>query len=214
MDPFATIHFKDIPHEKRVRVISEIKTCRAKITSVIINKRRIEQPEIFTAAPFRLYFYATRLLMERVSWYCRDVANGAHLQNCEAKIVFEHRKHLSYEKLKQYFQVLQVAATNDAFLQLLTHDVRIHWPAINIDTITAAQKHDYAGLQLADCGASGIRWALEENKYGNTEHRHAKNLKPIIYHRNGNFAGYGMKFFPCDPAQNAACAHWLYKYYR
>ncbi|MER9446804.1 DUF3800 domain-containing protein [Mesorhizobium sp. M0254] len=214
LPPKGTIHFADIAHDKRIRAFEEIASSNVTITSVIVNKREIANPAIFTAAPNRLYRYATRFLLERVSWHCRDFANVRHLPNSEAKLIFEHRRRLSYEDLKEYLRVLQVAAHADAFLQLLINDVRIHWPAINIDILEAAQKHDYAGLQLADCAASGIRWALEESRYGNTEHRYAKMLKPRVYSRGANYASYGMKCFPQEPEATAPNSHWLRKHYK
>ena len=210
----ALIHFTDLSHERRVRTIGEIAATDLTISSIIVNKRHILQPQIFTTGPFRLYFYAARLLLERISWHCRDFARNSNLPNCETKIIFEHRRHLSYEALRDYFRLLRGPDNADPYLQMLTADVRIHWPAINIDEIEAAQKHDYAGLQLADCAASGIRRALETNQYGNTEHRYAKMLQPRIYAHNGNFRSYGLKFFPAEPEQADPRSHWIRKHYR
>lgn len=209
----ATIHFADIPHERRVRVVEEIAGSNVTVTSVIVNKREIAQPQIFTGSPFRLYYYTARFLLERISWHCRDFAARRRLPSPEAKIIFEHRKRLSYEDLRQYLRILQAHSNISAYHQMLTDDVRIHWPAINIAKIEAAQKHNYSGLQLADVCASGIRWALEENQYGNTEHRYAKTLKPRVYAHNGRYASYGMKCFPCPPDAQAPNGHWLRKHY-
>jgi len=209
----ATIHFADIPHERRVRTVEEIVASNVTIASVAINKRAIKQPQIFTEEPFRLYYYSARLLLERVSWHCRDFAIRNRFPSPEARIIFEHRKRLSYEKLRTYLTLLKENSKADAFHNMLTNGVNIHWPTINIEKIEAAQKHGFAGLQLADVCASGIRAALEVNRYGNTEHRYAKMLKPRVYAYNGAYSSYGMKCFPCPPEQDAPNGHWLRKHY-
>src|SRR6185312_6648960 len=98
------IHFSDLKHEKRLFILNEIANSWLKITNVVVNKRRLTNAALFSAAPFRLYKYAARLLTERISWFCRDsVAQG---QNSKCKIIFEHRKRLSFGDVKEYFSIL------------------------------------------------------------------------------------------------------------
>lgn len=75
-------------------------------------------------------------------------------------------------------------------------DVRIHWPVIDIEAITALDHSNVAGLQLADCGASAMAAAFEQDRYGNCEDRYLLNLKSRIYNRNENFLSYGLKIIP------------------
>jgi hypothetical protein len=152
-----------------------------------------------------------RLLLERVSWYCRDTAGSQN--DCECRLIFEDRKYLSYDSVRSYLELLRTQATEDAWLQVLLNDVRIHWPAIVPAKVEAAQKSQYVGLQLADCAASGIRAALEY-RHGMTEHRYAKTLKPRIYKRESNYTSCGLKFFPAQIEQTDARSHWLRKHYR
>src|SRR6266436_265424 len=104
MQPKALLHFSSLPHEKRVYVINRIATSWLTVTSVIIHKERIEQREIFRAGAFRLYKYAARLLLERISWFCRDTAAA---NDCECRLIFEHRARLSYDDLRDYLTILQ-----------------------------------------------------------------------------------------------------------
>lgn len=211
MQPREVIHFAHLKHDRRVHIINKIaKTDWLTLASVLINKERIEHPEIFSAEKFRLYKYAARLLLELISWYCRDKA--APSQECECKLIFEHRKHMSYDDLRAYLNLLKTQSQEDAWIEMLLHDVRIHWPAIVPENVGAAQKAQYAGLQLADCAASGKRAALEY-RHGHTEHRYAKMLKPRIYKR-GNYSSYGLKFFPRTLAATDERGHWLRKHYR
>jgi hypothetical protein len=210
MQPKALLHFSSLPHEKRVYVINRIATSWLTVTSVIIHKERIEQREIFRAGAFRLYKYAARLLLERISWFCRDTAAA---NDCECRLIFEHRARLSYDDLRDYLTILQGKAEEDAWLEMLLNDVRIHWAAIVPQNVEAAQKAQYAGLQLADCVASGTRAALEY-RHGFTEHRYAKTLKPRVYNRGSNYTSYGLKFFPNSLEPTDDRSHWLRKHFK
>jgi hypothetical protein len=206
MQPKAVLHFSKLQHEKRVHVINRIATSWLTVTTVIIHKERIEKPEIFQAGAFRLYKYAARLLLERISWYCRDSATAS---DCECRLIFEHRARLSYDDLRDYLTILQGQAETDAWLQVLLNDIRIHWPAIVPGRVEAAQKAQYA----ADCVASGTRAALEY-RHGFTEHRYAKTLKPRVYKRGSNYTSYGLKFFPEGLEDTDDRSHWLRKHFR
>lgn len=212
--PKATLHFSELNHERRVKAINTLRVCPFHCTSVLIDKRNIAQPDIFQEAPFRLYFYATRLLLERISWFCRDFDNRRFQNGPPARIIFEHRRRLSYDRLKDYIDVLNQMARTDDWLRMLNNAVRIHWPLINRDNIEAAQKHQYAGLQIADLLAGSLRTALEPSRYGETEHRFAKTLEPLVYRRNGNCLSYGLKFFPEPPPTGGNASHWIDKHYR
>jgi Protein of unknown function (DUF3800) len=206
----AIIHFANLRHDRRVYVVNRIANSWLTVTSVIIHKHRVQHPEIFQAEAFRLYKFAARLLLERISWFCRDAATP---DDCQCRLIFEHRKALSYDGLRDYLRVLQEKAGDDEWQQLLLHNVTIHWPAIVINKVEAARKAQYAGLQFADCVASGIRAALE-HRHGFTEHRYAKMLKPRIYKRGSNYTSYGLKFFPADLEATDDRGHWLRKHFR
>lgn len=211
MQPKSIIHFSDMHHDRRVHVIDQIASSWLTVSSLIVNKRQIEKPEIFRAEPFRLYKYAARMLLERVSWFCRDNADSKN--DCECRIIFEHRRRLSYDSVRAYLRTLRGNAGEDAWLQVLLHDIRIHWPAIEPDRVEAAQKAQYVGLQLADCVASGTRSALE-SKFGFTEHRYAKMLKPRVYKYGSKYGSYGLKFFPKGLEASDPRGHWLRKHFR
>lgn len=207
------LHFSHLDHERRVCAVHRVSTAPITTASVLVQKEKIRNPETFRAQAFRLYFYTTRLLLERVSWFCRDYAASHQLETAEAQIIFEHRRRLSYEDLKSYLLLLRTQATEDEWLRVLLHDVRIHWPSINPVNIQSAQKQQYAGLQLADLVASGTRWALDK-RYGNTEHRFAKTLKPVVYAYRGRHQSYGLKFFPEGLSITDPTGHWVRKHFR
>lgn len=48
-----------------------------------------------------LYFYSVRLLLERLSWYARDMGMG------KAIPIFEYRSNTSYDKMREYLRLLR-----------------------------------------------------------------------------------------------------------
>ncbi len=70
--PKTPLHFVDLKHEQRVPYIRRIGELPVRTISVAIYKPAIQEPEKFQNEKYRLYRYATRLLLERISWLCRD----------------------------------------------------------------------------------------------------------------------------------------------
>jgi len=75
-------------------------------------------------------------------------------------------------------------------------DVRIEWSLIKADLISAFSPGKRMGLQIADAIASSFFYAVEPSKHGFTEDRYVRMLKPIVYHHQGTYLGYGVKFWP------------------
>jgi hypothetical protein len=152
---------------------------------VMANKPVI--PEGIYTEKNQLYFYMTRYLIERISWFCRDHRRAVPEGDGRVKIVFSRRGGLSYDHFRAYLERLRQA--EDA-------DVRINWPVIDITGIEAKDHSSRAGLQIADVAASCITSGLEPDMYGNCERRYAEILRPVIYNRNGNYLSYGVKIVP------------------
>ena len=127
----------------------------------------------------------TRYVIERISWFCRDMRPQAPEGDGRVKIVFSRRGGMSYDRFKGYLEHLK----NEM-------DTSVHWPVIDIDGIKARDHSTLAGLQLADCGARAISEALEPDKFGNVEGQYIDLLKDSIYQRKGNYLSYGLKFLP------------------
>lgn len=216
MEKQALLHWTELTHERRVRAYSEMAQANIRLISVLINKREIKDVSTFTQARGRLYYYAIRLLLERVSWLCRDTAKKRELSNSKAKVIFEHRKRLKPEDMVDYVRLLKQIGPQDRWIAARQEDVRIDWDVIDPTRMETAQKSQYAGLQIADLVASGIRAAVEPGTYGMTEHRYAKMLVDLTYYiennEKKNFGSYGLKFFPSCPPPEKAGMHWYYKH--
>lgn len=211
-DKRKPLHFADLSHEKRVRVIHELGKEQLRYVSVIIDKRNIRDVDVFRGHRGRLYYFALRLLLERVSWLCRDSAVKNGFPSPKARIIIEHRKRLKHDDLVDYVRLLRTLGAGSGWIATSPHDIRIAWDVIDEGLMEAAGKPHYVGLQFADFVASGTKMALEATPYGFTEHRYAKMMVKQIYSRSGNFTSYGLKFFPTLPAPENEFMHWIYKH--
>lgn len=209
------IHFIDLSHDQKVAWINSVVGSKAVATTVLIDKPKLQNPDIFRAKD-RLYFYGTRLLLERVSWICRDEHARAPAGDGIARIYFSKRKNMSYEDLTHYLDLLRWGTAQDEWLGVLLNDIRIHWPAIKTTEIEVYSHMSLIGLQMADAVCGALRAAVEYTNYNFTEHRFAKMLKPVVYSRGGNFTSYGLKFFPAVPNETVGERpryHWIQKHY-
>lgn len=182
------LHFVKLSHAQKVAYAREIAKARVRTVNVLIHKPSIAEPETFQARKHRLYRYATRLLLERVSWLCRDYwikdqGDGS------AEIIFSNRGQMSYDDLRTYLCRLRDK-----------HDTQIKWPAIDPERVKAVQHAQMAGLQVADAVASSAFAAVNANQFGDTEDRYLFELLPVAYRHGGKLSGYGLKFWPTDIA--------------
>lgn len=217
----AHMHFTDLSHDQKVAWLDSIVKSGALTTAVLVNKPKLARPEIFHRKD-RLYFYATRFLLERISWMCRDNHRAQPASDGTVNIHFSKRKNMSYDELFSYLDLLRWQGARDEWMGFLLGDIRIHWPAIRTTQIEVRPHMDLIGLQMADAVCGVLRAAAEYSNYNFTEHRFAKMLKPIVYYRptriglGRNYYSYGLKFFPDPPRDEANRRpryHWLRKYY-
>ncbi|MDY0241645.1 MAG: DUF3800 domain-containing protein [Rhodospirillaceae bacterium] len=180
-----TLHFTELNHNQRVVAAQTISTNPLRVMSVLAAKRTV--PKGIYDEKNHLYFYMARYLIERLSWLCRDHRHRTPEGDGRVAITFSRRGGMSYDAFREYLQRLKAAGDKD---------IRIHWPVIDIDAVDAKDHSSSASLQLVDAVASSFAAAVEPNVYGNCEIRYAELLKPVTYHRGGNFLSYGVKIVP------------------
>lgn len=179
------LHFRNLKHEHRLPLIDRIAKARVRTVTVAVHKPSLRDPEKFSEK-FLLYRYATRYLLERVSWCCRDHAKG----DPSAKVVFSNRAAMSYDDLRDYLRLLK-DKTNPL-------DVRVDWSVIDPDRVEARQHERVMGLQIADAIASGFFFGLELSALGFVEPRYAEMLRPVVYASKGIHIGHGLKVWPTE----------------
>lgn len=206
LPPKKHIHWKDLNHARKVRYAQLIATLRVRAVAVCVHKPSLQEPETFRER-YRLYFYAVRYLLERLSWLARDRHNPATWGgDGSAQVVFSNRQGMSYVEMKDYLALLRTRQESG-------QDVRIDFERVPVDGISAQTPGRSMGLQLADAVAGAFFNALERDRFGNTEPRYVQTLSPILYRHEGELTGYGMKVVPRDAVAalraEPALAWWL-----
>jgi Protein of unknown function (DUF3800) len=191
------IHFKDMNHSQRRRACQLI-AGQALRFSCVLGLKNADEAKVFVEKN-QLYFYLTRYLIERVSWFCRDNRPVVREGDGRARIIFSRRGGLSYDGFKEYLVGLRDR-----------NETTVHWPSIDIETVEATDHSKLAGLQIADCGVSAVASAIEQDRYGNVEGSYLGEIAPNLYRRGGKVMSYGLKFLPnldkfsFSPQQSAA----------
>jgi hypothetical protein len=189
--PKTPLHFVDLKHEQRVPYIRRVGGLPIRTVSVLVYKPLIAEPETFQNTSYLLYRYATRLLLERVSWLCRDQRRTGEGDGF-AEIIFSNRSNMSYEEIRAYLRLLlQQSEANP-------QQVQLDRTVIDPERIRSVEHSKLAGLQVADAVASGFHFAVKVNRYGETETGYVPHMKKAIYRHKGEAMGYGLKVWPED----------------
>lgn len=196
--PKKPLHFRELRHEHRIPYARAIGDAKIRIVSVLIYKPPLPNQEVYQQDAHLLYRYATRLLLERVSWLCRDNKIKGD-QDGTADLIFSNRSAMSYEELRDYLNFLQFGSP--------AMNCRIEWPVIIPENVRAVNHDQLAGLQIADAVASGTYSALNLNKYSECEPRYFELFQSRLYRHGGKALGYGMKFWPDFIKQKETLGH-------
>lgn len=189
--PKTPLHFVDLKHEQRVPYIRRVGDLPIRTVSVLIYKPLISEPEKFQNTKYLLYRYATRMLLERVSWLCRDRRQAGEGDRF-AEIIFSNRSNMSYDDIRNYLRLLIRQHGDDP------QKVQIDPTVITPERIRSVEHSKLAGLQVADAIASGCHFAVKVNRYGETETGYLPHLKKTLYRHEKTVLGYGIKVWPDD----------------
>ncbi|MCX7021788.1 MAG: DUF3800 domain-containing protein [bacterium] len=187
MPPKKPIHWKTLKHDKKVVLTNKLANLPIRCIAVAVDKTALLEPEKFKES-YHLYFYSIRYLLERVSWLARDAGKGS-VGDGKVELVFSNRSGMSYEKLDRYLRKLKSQRDSGV-------DVRIEFDFIDLEGRKTWRPGKCAGLQAADAYAGALFNALEPNRFDNVETKYIAKFKQVIYNRQGNIWGYGIKITP------------------
>jgi hypothetical protein len=203
--PLEPLHFRNMKHELRIPYVTAIASQPLRVISVLVHKPSLSDPSKFEKPKNRLYFYSVRYLLERVSWFCRDVHRAKAQGDGTARIVFSNRSSMSYDELRNYIGILLNKRPPFG-------DVRIDPTVVRPQQIEARTHEQMAGLQIADAVASSFFFGVQSHPFGFTEPRYALALSPVLYRHKQCCHAYGLKFWPreCDALlQNRETLAWI-----
>lgn len=180
------LHFRDLRHERRLVLVDALSKANVSTMTVMMDKMALTGTHPSLPSE-RLYFYLAKFLLERVSWFCRE--NWARYPRGDGTtaVVFSNRAGMSYESFRDYLRRLKSMGASAK--------VSIDWNAIVPEKILAMQHSKSMGLQLADAVAGSFWNAVSRNRFGFTEDRYARMLRPTVFRGNA-YLGYGIKLWP------------------
>ena len=182
-DMKSPLHWTKIRnHDKRLYMCSELMTENWAFCCIATDKTH-PNVQVAKGLPekWNLYFYSTRLLLERLSWYARD--NGRE----KAKLIFEKRTNMDYDALNDYLSKLR----------RWIPPLEIAWEYLDWKNIGILAKDKSKMLQATDLVCGALSDALEFSTLGNIEPGYILKLQERFYRRgNGNnkLFSYGLKF--------------------
>jgi hypothetical protein len=192
------LHFNKLLPFKKTLVCSSLAKKDAKCFLVMSNKPNIQNYKNKNLGEERawLYWWLTRLLLERVTDYCERQTPVKQRGKDKLRIVFSRRGGLTYDDLRNYLDLLQYQSVNK-ILRLDAGDLK--WSMIDTKEIEVLDHGEKAGLQLSDVIASAFYEAVERNRgeIENCDPSYAKLLKPLVpQSAGGNIISYGIKTMP------------------
>jgi hypothetical protein len=186
-DAKQNFHFTKMKHHQRLVLLHELAPLSFRTVTVVSYKPDIPDLERYQANKWLLYRYLTRLLIERISWLCRDHAKAGQGDGT-VDLIFSDRAAMSYDDIRGYMNLLKQHAENGSAA------VNIHWPAIRVDQLRAVAHDQLAGLQLADVVASSYFQAIRLNEFNIADPSYVGHLQKQVYRHRRAHLGYGLKF--------------------
>jgi hypothetical protein len=200
--PKKHIHWKKLKHLQKVRYAQLVASAQARIIGVCVHKPSLMEPEKFSER-YRLYFYAVRYLVERISWLARDRHNPDKWGgDGTTELLFSNRQGMSYDEMRDYLRLLNKQ-------QQAGQDIRIDFEKVPVEKLKTQTPGKSMGLQLADASAGAFFNALERDKFGNTEPRYIQTMTSVLYRENKNLQGYGLKIVPKEALSKLDCVESL-----
>lgn len=148
------------------------------LTAVLCKKAG---PEKRPWQPEHLYNWTLKLVLERASWFFRDMG-------VKGSITFAHLKGHQVDKTHAYVERLRQAETS------------IVWDNIHLPVRFSSPQEDER-LQAADTISSSVGQAFQEGNHHICEPRYLRALAPILWRRQGNLMSYGLKIHPPRTAE-------------
>ncbi|TWI32767.1 DUF3800 domain-containing protein [Paracoccus sulfuroxidans] len=184
--------FKDTNSDASKYLASELLAGQPfQFSAVIVHKPSLHRLD-HKAQHGDLYFYATQLLLERISWIVRDGQRLSAEDDPRVRIVFSERKNTAYDKLIGYSSSVKRGCGPRLS--------NTEWSHIDLAEIKQIPHHICGPLDAADFIAGSIASAIEMNrKYGLLDDRYLLPLAGRCYKPSGGSAlNNGLKLYPAD----------------
>lgn len=173
---------------QRWLICGSFAACPIKCVAVSVHKPTLLRPE-WHENHGDLYFYAAKMLAERISWVCRDGHRDNPAEHPLCSIVFSDRQSLQYRNFQSHLRILK----GDP----IRYGTNADWDHISPELIESIpHDNNHAGLLAADYWASSLGAALEFKEHGILDDRFVRAWAERIYAPHGRISGNGLKFWP------------------
>jgi hypothetical protein len=196
-DPKRALHFRNLRHEQKLVYSQHVGASDFLATSVAVYKPHLSEIATFSQKG-TLYNYASKLLLERVSWICADRFSNnlrpALSGNGSVKIVFSDRRAFCLGEFKKYLYALRSGCCSPC---------GINWKVIDPEAVSSAPHDALRGLQIGDVLASSLGAALMPHRVSQiAEHRYLlRHWKRYYRSREQRILSYGLKTYPSTMTQ-------------
>lgn len=191
------IHFRFLRDENKALVCREIAGMPLRCFVVISNKKNMRGHSNPRAAKVfgRNHFYnwMARLLLERVTRFCRLRSQTDYGEVRKVSLEFSHRGGHSYGQTAAYLAYLRHQSSAG---KLFLKAGNLQWPVVDFNNIRSFDPKQRAGLQLADCVASAFHDAAFLRDDGTCKPEFAKLLQERIWGPKKRFLNNGIKYAP------------------
>jgi hypothetical protein len=201
------LHWARLRHNKKRVVIQEISKKDFTLFAVALEKKCLAR-ERFDSYYDRenrmkyrwaMYFYATKLLVEKICKY-------AEREGARVNLIFENRSSISYKDLRDYLTFMT------DYPGPYSRSPTI--PRRMVKSVEPHNKEVKKLLQVADACSGALNDALQVNQYGDVEESHLLGLADKFDRPGGRLWGIGLKLFPRSMQavlEEYGCYEWMAK---
>lgn len=140
------------------------------------------------------YNYLFKMLLERLSWFVRDLYDRRVGPGRNVRIVLSEQRMYPYSEMVGYMYKLENGKAR--------FNCSVEWPFVNKGLEVTPHENE-TPIHLADFAASALAMACEPKAGGMTDDRFERNLRKALYRRETPHgrALHGLKIFPKDAAE-------------
>lgn len=182
-----SLHYRKLAEWKKERTCEMVSNLPLRIFITAANKTNMEGYNNRRAAFVSntkqwLYWWLTRLLLERVTEFCED-KNKLDGIDGKLRIELSRRGGMSYIEFRNYLSKLWLQSRQE---RLYIDRGNLSWSVVDNSLIKDYPHYKRAGLQFADIAASAFYQALSPNRHGQILTTPAISLKPRIWRKGSN----------------------------
>ena len=188
------LHFANMKtHNAKIAYARLIGNSELTVICICVHKPSIPSNSALRTTPF-LYHYCSRLLAERISWFCRDRRPKHDTNDGTLAMVFSEKKMFKYEGISDYFTKI---LDPNYVSPISVMPVSIHPGIIIPGQISASVHESFLGLQIADAAVSCFGSSLN-SVWNERESRYLEMIERRIYRLGAaaSVTSYGAKIYP------------------